>query len=253
MPEFMNTDGTFGDMAEAPEALKTMVESKGFKSVDDLVGMASNLEQMQGDWNNPLSMKLPDEFTAEDLGVINGKLGVPADVSGYTFEADEAVPMDDALMSGFKEFAKTSNFTPSQFSGLMDFYTSMVKTEAASFETQSAANLDSSIAALKDLWKGEGEYDKNVLLADNVVKNLGLSEEFAGLGLSSNPKLIAAMHKIGLATEEGVLPGKKPAVDEKTNAERIIEITKDPAFTNNMDPKHDELLKEWQTLHGIGV
>ena len=248
MSDYINSDGTFGDLTNAPEAVKTFAESKGFKSVDDIIGMATNLESMKGEWANPESMKLPDTFSEDHMALINERLGVPKSIDAYTIPEVEGVELDDDAIKAYKEASLAVGKTQAQIDADINFYGEMIKRQEASDVDVLSKLHEKGVAELQTLWGDK--YDDNTKLADSVAIKLGLSDTLTELGLLSNPKMIEALHKIGLATEEGSL-GSNPdgGTPVKTKEERIKEITESEAFKDRLHPDHKAIHAEWLKLY----
>lgn len=248
MVDFMNTDGSFGDMTSAPESVRTLVENKGFKNIEDVVQMTTNLESMKGEWANPDSMKLPDAFSDEQMTTIHGKMGVPTDAKGYTFEAPKGMDVDTGLLDSFKAFAVENKMSQDQFGGAVEFYNKLAEGATAQMEELKSQSFDKGVAGLKEMWSDD--YETNASAADQIAIDLGLSEHIGDLGLANDPKMVEMLFKIHSATEEGTLK-KNGQIVHETKDEQIKKITDNPAFTNNMDPDHKRLVAEWQKLMGI--
>lgn len=247
MPDWVNADGTFGDMENAPEEVRTMVEAKEFTNVSDIVKMATGLESMKGTFSDPAAMHLPEEFSGEQLTTIHGKLGVPETGGDYKLADGETVE-DQELMDSFKEFAKSNSYTQDQFSETLAFYNSATGKAKEALEQFKTDSFDKGLASIKETWKDD--YDKNATAADQIAIDLGIGDHIAGLGLSNDPKMVEMLFKIYQATEEGTLKLDGGTI-EKTQKEQLEEITNDPAFANNMDPKHPELFAKFKKIMGM--
>lgn len=247
MPDWVNTDGTFGDMENAPEEVRTMVEAKEFTNVSDIVKMAIGLESMKGTFSDPEAMHLPDAFSDEQLTKIHGKLGVPEAGSDYKL-ADGETAEDQGLLDSFKEFAKSKNYTQNQFSETLAFYNSATGKAKETLEQFKTDSFDKGLASIKETWGDD--YDKNATAADQISIDLGIGDHIADLGLSNDPKMVEMLFKIHQATEEGTLKLDGGTM-EKTKAEQLEEIIKNPAFANNMDPEHPVLFARFQKIMGI--
>jgi len=250
MVDFMNTDGTFGDMSTAPEAVRTLVENKGFKNVEDIVQMTTNLESMKGAWADPAAMKLPDELSPENLITIHGKLGVPESRDGYVYEAPDGkeILAKDTL-DKFTDFASEKNFSKDQFSGSVDFYNDILtQAEAALTESETKAFTEAT-ATLKTKW--DTDFEANAEAADAFNVKSGLSELWELFpGSENHPKVVEKMFELSKLMEEGTLPNADP-VPAKTNEQRLGELTSDPAYTNAMHPDHKKIIAEVNKIHGI--
>ena len=232
---WVGNDGTFGDMATAPEAVRTLTENKGFKGIEDLASAYSNLEGMKGAFSDPNAMHLPDAFSAEQLVTIHGKMGVPENNDGYSYTAPDGSDVNTALLDKFKGFASENKMSQDQFTGALDFYENM-RTEAmaAQSESQSTA-FESGSSALKEAW-GE-EFTDNMEKADKFSLQSGMADLFDKWGKENDPDAAKLMFELSKMTEEGKLPNAQ-AVITKSKQEQLGELTSNPAYTNNMHPDH---------------
>ena len=246
MTEWMNTDGSFGDMASAPEDIRTLAENKGFKSAEDIAKAYTNLEGMKGEWANPESMKLPENFSEEQLVTIHGKMGVPENTDGYKYDFGDN-EVDTTLFDKFKTFASENKYTQDQFSGALDFYGSLTQEAQESMKAQLDESFNTGVQALKDAW-GE-EYETKAEQAAKFSVESGLSEIWEELGAYNNPKVVQKMFELSKMTEEDKLPNNR--VIEKTKAEQIAELTSNPAYTDNMHPDHKAVLAKIHKLYGL--
>jgi len=103
----------------APENIKNL-----WKSFDEVVNGYVDLEKILGRGEHIFKPESPDD--TEGWAKYWSQLGVP-DIEGYEFEADEAVPFDDELLTRFKKFAIEHHYTKEQAAGAVQFQREIIK------------------------------------------------------------------------------------------------------------------------------
>ena len=243
MSEFMNTDGSFGDMATAPESLRTLVEAKGFKGIEDISTAYSNIEQMKGDWNNPDSMKLPKTFTDEHTAMLNERRGVPKD-GGYTYDFGDS-KIDEGLLTGVQALAKQDGWTQDQYKNTVDLWQATQANAGAAYEAEVAELKTQGEEANKTSWGDQ--YDTNVAKADEFAVKMGLDKLLANYGINEYPDVRAKLFEMSAMTDESALPGHKITV-VPNKQERMDELMNSDAMKNRAHPEHKATHEEWLKL-----
>lgn len=240
----------------APENIKKIFETKKWSSVDDLANNYEKLEQVLGKGEHIFKPESPDD--ADGWNKYYQQLGVPDDINGYEFEADEAVPFADEVLSRFKEFAKNQHYTKEQAAGAVAFQREIIKeavaaeTEAeAQAATQAEADLEIVRKALVTKAGGEVAYQGMMVEARQVADALGIYPTLEKMGLASNPEVISMLTMIKENTTEGVLAPGTPTVPTKDPQEELNEIMKSEAFTNRFAPGRKAIMARYMELNKI--
>ena len=146
---------------------KVWEQFKG-KPIDEVLKQVVSLNKY-----NVGAIKLPDEKDPErgkKLGEIYGKLGRPADPTGYKAEValPDGVQLSEQHEQGFRQAAHAMGLSNAQYEGVMKFYANYLG-EAMQGQAQGVGqSKEEGEKALKDAW------------GVNYQKNLGLAQR--GLG-----------------------------------------------------------------------
>jgi hypothetical protein len=232
-PAWVNTDGSFGESSTIPEGIRGTVESKGFKNVEDVFKSYSNLESMKGDWSNPASMKLPESFNDDQMAQIRTKMGTPESADKYVF--DGGIDMADPGIVQFKELSFAAGKTQATFEKDMEFYQGLV-------ELGNTQEADTKAAFKESL--GDG-YDDYISRTSAVAEKLGIEQ-------STDPAVLAVLDKVSAMTVEGTIPPPQQQSQTLSKEEKIANIQKNPAFMQKQHPQHKAIMKEYNSLFGIG-
>ena len=187
------------------------------------------------------------------------QLGVPDDVNGYEFEADEAVPFEDAVLTRFKEFAKKQHYTKEQAAGAVSFQRDIIK-EVMAAEVQaeedavktSEAEIETTRKALVTKAGGEVAYQNMAVECRQIADELGIYQTLEKLGLASNPEVFGMLQIIKDRTKEGtILKGDAPLNTTKDPKAELKEIVESDTFKNKFAPGRSELMKRYMELCAI--
>ena len=241
---------------------KVWEQFKG-KPVDEVLKQVVALNKY-----NVGAIKLPDEKDPErgkKLGEIYGKLGRPADPTGYKAEValPEGVQLSEQHEQGFRQAAHAMGLSNAQYEGVMKFYANYLG-EAMQGQAQSMGqSKEEGEKALKDAWGVN--YQKNLALAQRGLGALAkdaLGEEAEsfiaevnGTPLANSPRFMKLLAHLGAdLQEDGLITGEPEAGFNKDALEaKIAEKKADKAYWNERDPRHQHLVKEvdqlYQQLH----
>ncbi len=237
----------------SPE-VKSLIETKGYKSVNDLASAYINAERAIGADKLVLPGK---DAKPEDWDPVHERLGWPKakGAEGYAFQkpagAPEGFAYSDESAAWFKKAAHDARLTPTQAGKLHDAFVGQQIEAFKGVVAQRTAEGSASEAALKTEWGTA--YDTKVDLAKRAMRHSGGDELWAHLektGLGNNALLIKAFAAIGEQMGEKMADGMgaKPLGFAKTPEEAKREIAKIEAEANK-DPKHplfDKLNPEHQ-------
>lgn len=241
---------------------KVWEQFKG-KPVDEVLKQVVALNKY-----NVGAIKLPDEKDPErgkKLGEIYGKLGRPADPTGYKAEValPEGVQLSEQHEQGFRQAAHAMGLSNAQYEGVMKFYANYLG-EAMQGQAQSMGqSKEEGEKALKQEWGVN--YQKNLALAQRGLGALAkdaLGEEAEsfiaevnGTPLANSPRFMKLLAHLGAdLQEDGLITGEQEGGFNKDALEaKIAEKKADKAYWNERDPRHQHLVKEvdqlYQQLH----
>lgn len=217
---------------------------------------------------NAGAIKLPGEKDAPEerekkLGEIFGKLGRPADASGYSVgevQWPEGYQISEKHDQGFKMAAHKMGLTQGQYQGVMKFFAEYVGEGMQSASGAANESLKAGQEALRKDWGSS--YDGNVKVAQIGIMTLaksalGNDEEAKGLidrinqtPLANDPAFMKTLAKLGFMMEED----KLISVDRSTSnassiQEKIDSIKADPDYWNDRSPRYEQLMKQVDALY----
>lgn len=266
MTEWINSDGSFGDIANAPEVVRDLATKKGYKGVEDLAMAYSNAEKKFGVEPERLVTWPKDESDVDGYKAIYSRFGVPETPDGYKFEykAPEGIEVDDNILGDFKAKAHQLKLNNAQVNALVQYqldlakqgsdnYSKQLKEQAELQAKQSEEAQAKAIEALKKEHgiKTEAEYVDFMNKAQKMAEDAGLFQVLDETGLKDDPRVIKALHEMSKKVSDQALPNKNNTQGATDNKARIAEITKDPAFTSPTHPQHQAIMKEYLALHGV--
>lgn len=238
-----------------PEELKTNASLEKFSDVSTLAKSYINAESMIG----KDKMVVPGaNTTEEEWSDIYNKLGRPSDPNGYELKAElaEGEPIDEQLMSSFKETAHKHGLSPAQAQGLLDYYNSISNQSLVDLENNAVLAQEQSQRELREEWGRS--YDDNLNKASNVGKQFFGEDVFGlqmadGSKLGDNPALIKGLSKMASVVSEDVFAGDKDAAASNSNMQQQINELTAPngPYWNKMDPQHDATVQKVLALREI--
>lgn len=145
----------------------------------------------------------------------------------------------DKAFTEFRDQMHGLGLTQKQFEGVMSRYFELAPALAAGGVQVSA---EQATAQLRQTWKDEGEFKKNVGLSYNaaskVAEAAGLSyDDIEKAGLGNNPTFIRLMAAIGPEFSEDSLPNEARAAGFASEDE-IKQLMASEANTNAKHPQH---------------
>jgi hypothetical protein len=196
--------------------------------------------------------------TEEEWNDIYNKLGRPSDPNGYELKAElaEGEPIDEQLMSSFKETAHKHGLSPAQAQGLLDYYNSISNQSMVDMENNAVLAQEQSQRELREEWGRS--YEENLNKASNVGKQFFGEDVFGlqmadGSKLGDNPALIKGLSKMASIVSEDVFAGDKTAASSSANMQQQINDLTAPngPYWNKMDPQHEATVQKVLALREI--
>jgi hypothetical protein len=232
------------------------VQSKGWKTVGDLVGSYRNAEKALGVPADQI-IKLPKERTDATMGEIYDKLGRPKDASGYTIKVPE--------QGGDPEFAKQAatwfhetGLNQGQVEKLTGKWNEHIASVMQTQQAQIAERDTAQIAEIKRDWGPQEQ--ANLALVDRAAKAFGMGEEeVTALRQAMGPgKALKFLHSIGsklgvddtFVNGDGTPNGFGGMTPEQAKSQ-ITELRKDNGFLQRFSNGDTEARKQMSHLHRV--
>jgi hypothetical protein len=241
------------------EGTRKWVETKGYKSVEDLAKAAVNQESIIGS-----SVRRPaDDAPAAEWDKFYSKIGRPEKPDAYELKRPDGLPADlpydEALAGSFKTWAHQAGLNGKQAQSLHDAFALAQAEQAKAHVTALTKAVETTADALAKEWgpqDSEGFKAKHEL-ANRALKKLGLVESFKKSGIILNdgaltdPALAVAFSQIGekmfaedVIDGEGGQGGPNPFKGEKNLTQITALVKSDPdkarrlAREAGVDPDH---------------
>lgn len=198
-----------------------------------------------------------DEATIKNF---HSAIGVPEAPVGYVTPKIEGLhanaKSEDASLQLFQQTAHKIGLTPEQYNAVYNMYMHDVSAKLNAYDTQTLKEKQTAETNLRAEWAGN--YDKNISIAQSLVKKYGGDQAISILaeGQGNHPVLIKMLAKIGMDLSEDALGSLGHSSLGLTPAQakaKISEIRNDPksAFMNQSDPGHDEAVRYMESLYKV--
>jgi hypothetical protein len=260
------------------EDYKSLVENKGFKSVDDTLKSYSNLEKMIGgsirmptedssveakqDFYKKLEgvdgvVKLPSEGVESEFNSFYNKLGRPEDKEGYSFGDYDNV-FGSEILDKYKEVAHKSGLTQSQAQALVEFEASFIPSEEQ-LKEEASASMEKCKSSLEKVWGKE--YDNRLEASKEVLSKYGekYKEDIQSLksNLGNNPAFAVMLSDLADSMQErGTIQGdSRRNLTPEEATQRINDLKSDrgflDAYYDKSHPGRDKMLDKLNDLYRI--
>ena len=239
-----NPDGDGGNWAAGLDDYQDTIRAKGWTGPEDLLKSYVNLESQVG----LDKVVLPSDD--EDLREWEGwsKLGTPASADDYELGAPDGFEgYSEELSNWFREAAHDMKLPASMAQGLHDRF---VENMMGQYEGAQTAQADQQAQWEGELQKEFGNaFDQRVEAARRAVRTYGspeLQELLATSGLGSNPHVVRAFSKMGMALgsgpqfKEGETSGQFGTTPDSAK-EQIAAIRANPGYFDSSHPEHRAL------------
>lgn len=239
LPEDLRGDPSLGVVNDIPSLAKSFINAQKMVGADKI--------QVPG-----------KHATDEDWGAVFQKLGLPKDVAEYGLAKAKDSKLEDAFVDKFKTSAHAAGILPRHAQKMLDWFNQEYAASETALQSQITNAKAAGEAALKKEW-GEA-YQLHTTAANLAVKEFGGDELFKVLkdsGVDSNPEIVKAFAKIGLALKEsdvkGLVPrGTEGAVTPDQAMEKYNQIMGDSthAYHKAEHPSHKAAVEEVSRLFG---
>jgi hypothetical protein len=254
-------------LAELPEQLRNAPFIGKAENIDDAIGKLAHAAQYMGQ-----AIKLPaDDASEEDkavffekLGKVPGyaripglddiegqaellaKLGAPEDATGYALPDIENFEWDDNISVDLKKYAKEAGLTKAQFTK----FASLIGGQEQQAGSATSTARDEQRNEVRTSW-GEALSERENLIRGWLEKSEAPTDMVEGfndknLSLDTMNWLLSVAGQFkGTVTpihEDG--QGREPIMDPASARERIQEILKHPAYFDNANPLHKDMVNE---------
>ena len=240
----------------APEAVKNLLEAKKWTSSEEIATGYADLEKILGRGEYIFKPESPDD--ADGWAKYHQQITGISNASEYEFEADEAVPFDDALIGRFGELSYKLHLNKEQASGVVQFQRDIIKEVMAVEAEAEATALETSEGEKETIRKalvtkagGEVAYQNMMVEARQVADELGIYTTLEKKGLASDPEIIGMLQEIKNRTKEGTILKVEESANTKDPKAELKEITESEIFKNRFAPGRKQLMERYMELNKI--
>jgi hypothetical protein len=254
-PNWINVDGTFGDLSKAPEGVGDFITKKDFKDISAMTASHKELESMMG--HRDRMFTIPEPGDKEGFRAMATKLGCPEKPEDYKFDIKEGDPMDTNLLNMFKQSAFNDGMPQNAFADVVQFQVDAIKcgeTEYARIQTQEKEDAQK---AIRERFNSEDDYN------DYTQKALGFASKFKlegsevtaadvleRKGLAHDPEVLEVFSILANSVKEDSIPfGKDKFTPNRQD--QIKAITASESFVNGQHPDHDKNMQEYWALFDV--
>ena len=233
------------DQSFVSEKVKGFTNSDGSINLNELLKSYDSSQRYIG-----AAVKIPGENAArEELDAFYSKLGRPESADKYSFKPPADVNVEGVTSQHFKEFAQKAfqlGLSDRQLSGVMEGWSSIVNQLA----DQSARARDEIAQNSKKILSAPNEwgdnFDGKYKATISLMEKLGVKPYLEAAGVVDSVEVLKAFNSIVDAGSETGLKGAGEG--GQSNAERLAELKKNPAYLNAGHPDHAKVLKEINSL-----
>lgn len=247
MSEWMNNDGSFGDMTDAPEDVKSVVGDNGFKSIGDVTHAYSEMFKLQGSQAEKLN--IPENFSDEMRGQMQTSLGRPESAEKYDLSKFKDIIKPEMLknISGLAfEQGWSQDGIETALSKMSEWGMEAKTAEQETVETQALKLEEGMRAEMGD------KFQPFVDRALDTADKLGILETLDTKKLNLDRDVLNAMNRLADQIGEEALKTPAGGGSIETKQDKMARIKANPAFLNNMHPDHETVHNEWLELHKAG-
>jgi len=246
---WINPDGTFGDLSQAPEDVRSFIETKGYKAIDGMIKSQKELESFVGQRDQLIT--IPDENDTEGWNEVHTKLGRPAKPEDYKFEPSEEEKnlVNENLLGLFKEYAHQQGMNQKAFENTVRFQLDATKAEMQAY----AEEQNNAQKAIRERFNTEDEYNQFTQKALGFAEGFKLddgksvADVIENYGLAHDPVVLDMLGQLADRVAEDPLPTGETRVPQ-SQPDKLKAIKENPAFTNAAHPDHEKVMQEYWGL-----
>ena len=247
---WINNDGTFGDMATAPESLRNLVAKNGMK---DVGALATSFGELQGKLGNQENMiAIPKE--GESWDGFYDKMGRPETSEKYEFKgSDGDDQMDDSLMGMFKQYAYKEGMSQDGFQNIVRFQMDAAKAYEENYVLEAQKETDTAQKAIRERFNTDDEYKAYTEKALGFAESFKLGEDRSVMdvieakGLTHDPEILDMLGSLADKTVEDPLQHSGTRTPQNREAQ-LTAIKADPAFVDAGHKDHYKIMQTYWAL-----
>lgn len=250
-----NQAPAFDYKSAVEEKYHGVFESKGWKSVNDVMNSYTNLENMMGAKDRVILPKDDDQKSWDDVFT---KLGRPAKAEEYKFEDIEGVQRDESVEKWFRQTAHSLGLSQKQAAQLEKNWNLFAMDLTKQRDTQFKAEAEQTLNQLKAQWGDQAEPNMNLAksVAQKFFSEDALAKMIDGVGMAP---AYEALIKIGKAMgEDNFVQGDTArsgagGMSASQAQGEINNILADPDYlSDSTNPaRHKMLVAKMQELMGL--
>ena len=243
---WINSNGDFGK--GVPEKIQSLLDKKKWTNISQIADGFTELETYKGIASGK-HIVLPE--SADDIegwNKIYTAIGKPESADKYEFINETGIELSDDLMTGFKEFAHSANYTQEQLAGAIQFQLEAIKAGDELYAAQQAEHKTENIEAMKQKW--QADYEPTVTKIDAAAEKLGVKAYFENLGIDKEPEIVNMLLTIANSDSEDNLNanGESPPV-ATTLQGKLAEIMKSDEYLQRFNPGHAAKMQEFVEIN----
>lgn len=255
-PTWINSDGSFGDLTKAPEGVGEFITRKGWKNTEAMVNSHRELETKLGQVDKMILIPADDDVEGQRR--LATKLGCPENAEGYQFNLQDGDPMDDKLLSLFKQSAYRDGMPQKAFQDVVQFQIDAVKESNKLYEEQTASATAEAQKAIRGRFNSEDEYNLYTQKALGFAEKFKLSDGettaadvIERKGLAYDPEILEMFGSLADVVSEDSLDFSKARVTPNRDSQ-LKDIIGKPAFTDALHVDHLKVMEEYWALFPKG-
>lgn len=262
---WVNNDGTYGDLASAPEEVREVITKKDFKDVPSTLKAYQELESFLGP-REKIAL-IPDKGDIEGLNKVMSRLdkddiltsmGRPITPEEYNINPKEKYPdiadqIDSDLLSHFKMVSHQLGLTQTQAEAIVDLQIQAALAGQEEQEKIMQQEMEEAQSAIRGRFKSEEEYNQFTQKAWKFAEQFKLDGQTSVAdiieqkGLAHDPAVLDMLVALSDKTVESPLPHGGTSIS-RTREDRLKDIKANPAFVDKMHPEHKALMAEYHQV-----
>lgn len=179
--------------------VRSHVETKGYTNPAELAKANYELTKLHRAGTEGMVTLPGADASPEVMNEFYGKLGRPAEPTGYEFKFGDDVKVDDGMMEFGKNTFHKAGLTPAQAQIVADDWNGFVASQTPDAEAEATANAE-ALTALETRWGGDLEENKahgmrvvEALKADNPAISDVIDKVDGAIGTAAVVELLASI------------------------------------------------------------